>query len=228
MRRDAPAGLWPFRGEAAIFDFDGTLADTAHIWREVDLEFLARRGLPYTADYPQRLAALGFEDGAKYTIERFGLHETVEEICDEWNRLGRQLYRNTVTLRPGALHYIQTLKSAGIPCALATTNNKDVLGGMRRVNVYEVFDACVHGADVGKGKDHPDIYLEAARRLRVEPEACVVFEDIVPALHSARRAGMRACGVRANDPNQIVEETKKAADCWLDDWRDITYGGKLK
>lgn len=219
----APRELWPFAAGAAIFDFDGTLADTAHIWREVDLEFLARRGLPYTPDYPQRLAALGFAGGAQYTIERFGLNETVEQICDEWNRLGRKLYRNTVTLRPGALGYIMALKDAGIPCALATTNDREVLGAMRLIDVYGLFDACVHGAEVGVGKDQPDIYYEAAHRLGVDPGVCLVFEDIVPALCSAKRAGMVACGVRANDPNQVLEETMAVSDCWLEDWRDIDY-----
>lgn len=217
----APRELWPFSAKAAIFDFDGTLADTAHLWREVDIAFLERRGLPYTPDYPRRLAALGFVDGARYTIERYGLDETVQEICDEWNRMGSELYCNTVELRPGSLRYIQTLKAAGIPCALATTNDRAVLSSMRLVNVYDIFDACVHGADVGKGKDHPHIYYEAARCLGVEPRDCMVFEDIVPALRSAQRAGMCACGVRANDSNQAVEEARAVADLWLDDWRDI-------
>lgn len=217
----APNGLWPLKAGAAIFDFDNTIADTAHIWHEVDLEFLAKRGLPYTSDYPRRLAALGFEGGARFTIEHFGLDETVEDICDEWNRMGRDLYRNTVVLRPGAERYIRALKGAGIPCALATTNDRNVLGSMRNVDVYALFDVCVHGAEVERGKDHPDIYFEAARRLGVDPTTCMVFEDIVPALRSAKRAGMLACGVRANDPNQDVEQAVRVADLWLDDWRDI-------
>lgn len=213
--------LWPFTGKAAIFDFDGTLAETAHLWREVDVAFLSKRGLPYTPDYPQRLAALGFEKGAQYTIERYGLNETVEEICAEWNEMGSALYRETVRLRPGSQRYVEALKARGIPCALATTNDRAVLGSMRHVDVYALFDACVHGVEVGKSKDHPDIYYEAARRLGVDAGDCIVFEDIVPALRSARRAGMRTCGVRANDPNQAVDEARAVADLWLDDWLDI-------
>ena len=217
----APKGLWPFAAQAAIFDFDGTLADTAGIWHEVDTFFLQKRGLQYTEDYSRRLAALGFARGAQYTIELYGLSETVDEICDEWNDMGSELYRDTVVFRPGAERYIRALKAAGIPCALATTNDKSVLGNMRKIDVYGLFDACVHGAEVKRGKDHPDIYMEAACRLGVDPKECLVFEDIVPALFSAKRAGMLACGVRANDQAQDIENAREVADLWLEDWTDI-------
>lgn len=213
--------FWPPTFCAAIFDFDGTLADTAHLWHKVDIAFLTKRGLPYTPDYPRRLAALGFVEGARYTIEHYGLRESVEEICDEWNSMGSELYRDTVKLRPGAERYILALKSLGIPCALATTNDRAVLGSMHHVDVYNLFDTCVHGADVGRGKDHPDIYLEAARRLEADPASCIVFEDIVPAILSAQRASMTVCGVRANDETQDVKTARALADLWLDDWCNI-------
>ncbi len=221
MPRKAPLGLWPLRAKAAIFDFDGTLASTAHLWHEVDAAFLGKRGLPLTKEYPERLAALGFAEGARYTIEQFGLNETVEQICDEWNRMGAQLYRDSVRLRPGAQEYILALRSVGIPCALATTNDTGVLNSMRHIDVDGLFDVRVHGAEVSRGKDHPDIYLEAARRLSVNPQDCIVFEDIVPALKSAKLAGMVACGVHANDPTQDVQTAQSVADLWLDDWRDL-------
>lgn len=217
----APSALWPFSARAAIFDFDGTLADTARLWHQVDVTFLGRRGIECPPDYAERLAALGFAQGARYTIDRFGLPDTVESLCDEWNSMGRDLYRNTVTLRPGAKRYILSLKRQGVPCALATTNDRTVLGSMRHVNIRELFDVRVYGADVGRGKDHPDIYLLAARRLGVSPQDCLVFEDIVPALHSAHSIGMRTCGVHVPDATQDVQTMRRVADFWLDEWTDI-------
>ena len=217
---NAPDYLWPFCGKAAIFDFDGTLADTSHIWHSVDLAFLGKRGLPYDDDYPQRLATLGFVDGAQYTIERYGLDETVEDICAEWQTSSRDLYRSEVTLRPGAERYIMALRDQGIPCALATTNSPAVLESMQHLDVFTLFDARVYAQDVGKSKDHPDSYLEAAKRLGTNPHDCIVFEDVCNALQTVQRAGMTACGVRANDPSQ-PKETRDVADLWLEDWRDI-------
>ncbi len=217
----ASAELWPFEGRAAIFDFDGTLADTAYIWHEVDRTFLERRGLPVPTDYGAKVAALGFAKGAQYTIDRFGLNETVEDICDEWNGLGHDLYRREVTLREGAEQYLRSLSELGIPCALATTNDVHVVSSMRHFDPDELFDACVYGAEVGKGKDEPDIYVEAARRLNMNPEDCIVFEDIVVGVRSAKRVGMKACGVYSGDPNQPVRRLQEESDLWLDDWRDI-------
>lgn len=210
--------LLPLGATAAIFDFDGTLADTAQIWYEVDQAFLSKRGLMYTSDYAQRLAALGFVGGARYTIERFGLAETVEQICDEWTSLSKEIYRQRVVLRSGAKRYITKLRAAGIPCALATTNDASVLFNMRRIDVASLFDACVFGADVGCGKDRPDIYVEAARRLGVSIADCIVFEDIVPAIRSAKVAGAHTCAVKANDGSQLWEEAKDLADFWIEDW----------
>lgn len=217
----APRELWPLKAEAAIFDFDGTLADTAHIWYEVDHVFLRRRNLSYPQGYGEQLAALGFEKGAQFTIDLFHLNETPQAICDEWNAIGREMYRNEVTLRPGAERYIRAVRAAGIPCALATTNDVRVLSSMQHLDPAELFDTCVYGAEVGKGKDEPDIYLEAARRLGVAPHGCIVFEDIAIAVQSAQAVGMRVCAVNSSDRAQPTDVLRATADLWLDDWQDI-------
>ena len=219
--KSVPQDLWPPTFDAAIFDFDGTLADTAHIWYEVDRIFLKRRNLPYPKGYGEQLAALGFAQGAQYTIDLFGLDETVQDICDEWNDIGREMYRQEVTLRKGAAAYIEALCSTGIHCALATTNDQSVLTSMQSCKPHDLFETCVYGAEVNKGKDEPDIYLEAAHRLGVGPDACIVFEDILIAVRTAQSIGMRTCAVSSSDPRQPTAELQSQADYWLGDWRDI-------
>ena len=220
----APRGLWPPAFGAAIFDFDGTISDTARLWREVDEAFLGSRGYPVPEGYARTLSVLGFEAGARYTIETFGLHETVEEICDEWNRMGRALYRTEATLRPGAEAYLRALRERDVPVALATTNDPDVLDSMRGIDLDALFDTRVTGKDVRVPKSEPDIYLEAARRLGADPSSCIVFEDIVPGIRSSHGVGMLTCGVRSNDPTQDTREVRAEADLFLEEWTDITLG----
>ena len=217
----APAALWPPHFGAAIFDFDGTISDTADLWRKVDEAFLGSRGFQVPADYARTLSVLGFEAGARYTIERFGLRESVEDICDEWNAMGRALYRDEARLRPGAEAYIRALRRRGVHVALATTNDPDVLNSMRGIDMEALFETRVHGKDVPVPKSKPDIYLEAARRLGAAPADCIVFEDITVGIRSARGAGMLTCGLRSNDPVQDAEEVREAADLFQEDWRDI-------
>lgn len=219
----APHAFAVRAGQAAIFDFDGTLADSDGVWRRVDQIFFERRGLTFSDDYAEKLSVLGFEDGARYTIDAYDLDDTPEEVCEEWNQLGRELYATEVCLRPGAAAYVQALRAAGVPVALATTNAAEVIAAMEpREQVRSLFDARVHGAEVPHHtKDYPDIYLEAAARLDVEPGGCVVFEDILPAVLTAKRAGMRAVGVRTGSAHQKWELISKAADLTLDGWEGM-------
>lgn len=213
--------LWPPTFQAAIFDFDGTLAETRRIWRHVDKIFFSSRGLEFDESASTTLATLGFAAGAQWCVERYRLREEVSDIVDEWNRLGAALYENEVELRPGAERYLRAPRGAGVCLALATTNDPHVLGAMRNVDVYGLFDEVVCGREVAHGKDRPDIYLEAARRLGVPPQDSVVFEDILPGTLSAAQAGMATVAVRCEDPRQPVSELRHAADLWIEDWEGI-------
>lgn len=221
MRRADARAPWPPFFSAAVLDFDGTLADTWRLWRRVDEIFFATRGLPFDESAALTISTLGFEAGARWCVERYRLRDEVSDIVDEWNRLGAALYETDVELRPGAEAYLRGLRGRGVRLALATTNAPEVLRAMRHVDVDALFDEVVCGRDVSRGKDHPDIYLEAARRLGAEPGACVVFEDILPGVRSAARAGMATVAVRSSDPHQPVRELHAEADAWLDGWEDL-------
>ena len=213
--------LWPPSFGAAIFDFDGTLAETWHLWRRVDEIFFATRGLEFDESASTILATLGFAEGARWCVETYRLRDEVQDIVDEWNRLGAALYETSVELRPGAEDYLRALRDRGVRLALATTNNPQVLRAMQHVDVYGLFDEVVCGVDVARGKDHPDIYLEAARRVGAAPAGCVVFEDILPGVLSASRAGMTTVAVRCDDPRQPARELRREADLWIEGWEHV-------
>ena len=213
--------LWPFKAKAAIFDFDGTIAHSLDIWKTVDDIFFARRGLTYAPDYAHQLSILGFEDGARYTIEMYGLNDTPEQICAEWNQLGRELYQTKVNLRPYAEAYVTALADMKIPIGLATTNRPYVLEAVApRINLDALFPVRVYGQDVAhKTKQDPDIYLECARRLNVSPHECAVFEDIPTGIQTARRAGMTTVAVLTNPIHQDEEAVTQMADYIIEDWQ---------
>lgn len=217
--------LWPPSFDYAIFDFDGTLAATEALWEKVDRIFFGQRCIEYTPDVHQTLATLGFAAGAQWCIDTYGLRESAGDICDEWNRMGAALYASEARLRPGAEAYLTRLRSAGVPLALATTNDPQVLASMSpKVNVRELFDAVVCGHEVARPKDHPNIYLEAARRLGVDardPAVAargVVFEDILPGARSAKKAGFAVCAVGVEGASQPRRELAAAADLFIDGW----------
>ncbi len=217
-----PRGVKPRGFDAVILDFDGTIALSGEIWHTVDTLFFARRGLPLEPDVPARLAALGFREGADFVIERYGFKESPQEIMDEWNQLGSELYRENVRLRPGAGAYIAALREAQIPLGLATTNHPDVLAALApRINVDALFDVVVTSVDVAVPKDDPDIYLETARLLGVAPCRTIVFEDIPFGLAAARRAGFATVGVASGDVNQDIEQVRATADFFIEGWEEL-------
>ena len=207
--------------DGAIFDFDGTLAVTAPLWKDVDRSFLGKRGIEYTPEYGTRLATLGFTAGAQWTIDTYGLDETVEEICREWTEEGYERYRNEITLRDGAASVVEAFTNAGVTCALATNNNRELLGSMRHIDIDSLFDVQVYGREVAAQKDEPDIYLEAARRLGCAPERCLVFEDIEPGISAARRAGFITCAVHAGDESQDWDGVSAAAHMAITSWDEL-------
>jgi len=218
---DAPELLWPPRFKAAIFDFDGTISDTAELWREVDVAFLAKRGIPYSVEFPRRLSAMGFAEGARYTVEHYHLKEDPADIVDEWMRMSRALYITKATLRPGVTAYLEDLRRAHIPYALATTNTPELLESMHRIDIRAWFSVRVYGSDVARSKAFPDIYEEAARRLGASPKDCIVFEDLARALLSAKEAGCTTCAVRSGDALQNLGDVRRIADLYLSDWEAI-------
>ena len=112
----------PFR--AALFDLDGTLLDSNGVWRDVDVRFFAARGIAYNQEeFARAIQGMSFRETAVYTIGRYGLKETVEEVTKVWMRMAEAEYAHHVPLKPGAGEYLRLLKRAGVK--LADTGKAD-------------------------------------------------------------------------------------------------------
>ena len=159
--------------QGAIFDLDGTLLDSMGMWSQIDVEFLAKRGIALPSDYQDAVTPLGALDAAHYTIARFGLSDT-----------------------PYALEYVKALHARGIPITIATSSAyKSVYAACERTNLLRYIRRIVTVADVGKTKEHPDIYLACAEETGCAPHACVVYEDIIEGVHTAVKAGFFTVGI---------------------------------
>lgn len=208
--------------KAAIFDMDGTLVDSMWVWVKVDLEFLRKRNLVPVKGLKEKIQHLSFEDTAKYFKKTYNLNESIEEICDEWNNMALEEYKNNVKLKPGVKKFLDLLKSMGIKIGLATSNCDLLLKIALKANgIYDYFDVITLTDEVSRGKRFPDVYLLAAERLNVSPEECIVFEDIFPAVMGAKAAGMKVIGIY--DKNSDFEKDKicSIADKYIYEYSEL-------
>lgn len=199
--------------KGVIFDLDGTILDSTWVWGQIDIDFLAKYGFDVPADYVEAIAAMGFGEAAKYTIERFQLKQSAEEVMKEWNDMAMEAYTNRVSLKEGTKELLQWLKQEGIVFGVATSNNDSLFAPcLKRNGVYEMFHSFTESSEVKRGKDFPDIYIKEAEKLGCRPEECVVFEDIIPALKAASSGGFITIGVREVARGYEEEEFAGACD----------------
>lgn len=182
--------------KGVIFDLDGTILDSTWVWSKIDVDFLGERGITVPPDYSQAIISMGFEDVAKYTIQRFHLDETTEEVMAQWNSMAHEAYAHTVRLKEGAEKLLKWLKEQGIRAGIATSNSASLFVPCLKNNgVYDYFHSYTETGDVKRGKEFPDVYIKEAEKMGCLPEECVVVEDIIPALQGAGHGGFATIGV---------------------------------
>lgn len=184
----------------AIFDLDGTILDSSWVWLKVDADFLAENGIEVTDDYTQAVHQMHFNEAALYTKTRYGLPQSVEQIKDRWIEMVELEYAHNIKLKDGAYAFIVKLIKSGVRVAFATTLFKKVaipcLINNKLSKEFLGMDCPLTTADeVERGKGCPDIYLLASSKIDVEPNCCMVFEDIPLAIQGAQKGGFEFCGV---------------------------------
>ncbi|MGN1457077.1 MAG: HAD family hydrolase [Acutalibacteraceae bacterium] len=208
--------------KAAIFDLDGTLIDSMYVWEKVDHDFLTQRGIPVTQEYIDNVRCMFFETAAKYTIETYHLSESVEQIVQIWLNMARHEYEFNVKLKQGVYQYLEFLKSKNIKIGIATSSNPYLTEPVLEHNgISGFFDTICYTSQVGKSKEFPDIYLYTAKKLGAKPSECVVFEDIVEGISSAKTAGMKTVAVYDNTSENQADILKKVADKYIFDFSEM-------
>ena len=193
---------------------DGVIIDSEPLWERSESIMLKQKGFAgnnsYRKEYRKKIMGLNQKDSVRLLKETFGLDESPDEILRTRLEILLELYEKELRLVDGIPEILKILDSEKhIKTALASGSPMRVIEFvLNKFSLTDTFRIKVSGDCVGKGKPHPDIYLEAARRLGVNPGECVAIEDSINGIVSAKAAGMRCIAVP--DPRIATEDYPQA------------------
>ena len=177
--------------EAVIFDLDGVLLDSEEVWDAVREELAHERNGRWHERAQRDMMGMSSLEWSRYMHDVIGLPEPPGEIDAEVVRRMAARYRERLPLVPGAAGAVEGL-AARWPLGLASSSNRPLIDlALDLAGLERFFTATVSSEEVGRGKPAPDVYLEAARRLSVDPARAAAIEDSHNGILSARAAGMR-------------------------------------
>ena len=181
--------------EAVVFDLDGVLVDSDHIWHEVREGLARERGGRWTDRSEADMMGMSSTEWSRYLHEVVGLAETPRELNDEVVQRMLDRYARELPLIDGAADAVRRLHGS-----FRLVLDAAVLA--------DLFEVTVSSEEVARGKPAPDVFLEAARRLEVPPERCSAIEDSANGIRAAHAAGMRVIAI----PNRRYPPAADALD----------------
>jgi HAD superfamily hydrolase (TIGR01509 family) len=196
---------------AVIFDLDGVLVDSEEVWDAARRQLTEDSGGRWSDSATQDMMGMSSIEWSRYMHQELDVKMPPEEISAAVVRRMEGLYRQHLPLIPGTREAVERV-AARWPIGLASSANRPVIEVVLELSdLGGFFEATVSSEEVVRGKPAPDVYLEAARRLRVDPALCAAVEDSSSGILSANTAGMRVVAI----PNRTFppsEEILKAAD----------------
>ncbi len=208
--------------DAVVFDMDGVLVDTEHLWDEVREQLTTEWGGRYTPEAQEAMMGMSSTEWSRYLHETVGLREPPETINAEVVRRMLDRYETELPIVPGAVAAVRRLVAGGLRLALASSSNRELIDAvLRRLGLSELFSVAVSSEEVARGKPAPDVYLEAARRLGLDPARCAAVEDSASGIRAAHAAGMRVI-VYPNRHYPPAADALALADVVVDSLEELT------
>lgn len=206
----------------AVFDLDGTLFDSMWLWKKIDFEYLSKRGIAVPSDYMKSINHMSVLDTALYSIKRFNLTDSPEQLISEWLNMAKQAYQNNIYLKPYVKEFLESLHSQGIGMSVATSLSSELaLPALERNEILSYFDSVVNSEQVKRGKGFPDIYVKAISHTQINTNECVVFEDILQGVKGAKSGGFYVCGVYDEESLSDHNEIKQVADMFINSFNEL-------
>jgi beta-phosphoglucomutase family hydrolase len=196
---------------AAIFDWDGVILDSSRQHEEAWNQLAAEEGRTLAPNFFRQ--SFGMKNDRVIT-HLLGWTQAPDEVRALNERkeahFRTRLAQTGATPLPGVVAWLQALRAAGVPCAIASsTPRQNIDCAMAFLRLQQYFVATIAAEDVTQGKPHPEVFLLAARRLGAPPQCCVVFEDAHVGIEAGLKAGMRVVAVATTHPADSLQQAHR-------------------
>lgn len=180
----------------AIFDMDGTLLDSMPMWHNIGADFVRQKGLEPIPGLSETVRNMSVYQSACYIKEHHRINESIQNITDGINKLTEDYYLNRAVAKENVREFLSQLRDNNVKMCVATATDKYLVeAALKQAGIAGFFDRIFTCAEIGHGKDEPQIFNAALEYLSLGKDDVMVFEDSAYAAETAKKAGFKVCGV---------------------------------
>ena len=205
----------------AIFDFDGTLFDSMHVWKGYKDNFFNYLGIELTEEDREAFKGLFLQETFLLAIERFNLDKTYEELLSHLFDYIKSRYMVETEPKNDIREFLENLKAKGVKMGIATATGEPALEAvMKKFDMLHYFSVIYSTYTVGASKTEPKVYDIVLGELGTDKETTWVFEDALYAAKTAKANGYNVVGIYdKSEPNQ--EELKEIVDIYINKYNEL-------
>lgn len=205
----------------AIFDFDGTLFDSMHVWKGIRYKFFDRLGLNLTQDDEEAFQGLYLRESIILAKERFNLQDSQEELFAKFFDLIKELYLADTCPKNDIIEFLEKLKSKGVKMGIATaTGEPALIAVLEKYNMLHYFSAIYSTYTVGAAKTEPKVYNVVLDAIGTDKETTWIFEDALYAAKTAKADGFHVVGIY-DESEKNTDELKELADVYIQNYSEL-------
>ena len=186
--------------KAAIFDMDGTLVDSLMLWvvlwSTFGERYLNDKSFVPSVEDDKKVRTLTLKDAMYLIHKNYKLGESGEELLALANTIMNEFYANSVELKSGVREFLEYCQNKGVKMCVASATAPELIDvAMKHCDIEKYFLKVFSCGTIGKGKDEPDVFLQAAEFLCAEIKETWMFEDSLVAIETATKIGMPTVGI---------------------------------